>query len=126
MVCDSDSWTKKSIPIKTTGSEYMVCDSDSDSDSWTKKSMPKKATGSEYMVCDSDSDSDSWTKKAIPMKTAGNEYIVCDSDVLARSYQPGYRLLTVHTHGDSIVLSHWDTRPPAPCPEIRSHSIALS
>ena len=29
-----------------------------------------------------------------------------------RSYQDGYQLLTVHTHDDLIVLSHWETRQP--------------
>ena len=31
-----------------------------------------------------------------------------------RSYQNGYWLVTVHTHGDFIVLPHWETRPSAP------------
>ena len=31
-----------------------------------------------------------------------------------RSYQGRYQIVTVHTHGDSIVLPHWDTRPSAP------------
>ena len=25
-----------------------------------------------------------------------------------------YQLVTAHTHGDFIVLPHWDIRPPAP------------
>ena len=29
-----------------------------------------------------------------------------------RSHQDWYRLVTVLPHGDFIVLSHWDTRPP--------------
>ena len=32
------------------------------------------------------------------------------------SYQDGYQLETVHTHGDFIVLPHWKTRPPVPWP----------
>ena len=32
----------------------------------------------------------------------------------ARSYQGGYRLVTVHTYGNFIVVSHWWTKPPAP------------
>ena len=35
----------------------------------------------------------------------------------------GYRLVTVHTYGNFIVLTHWNTRPPAPW---ASHSVALS
>ena len=40
------------------------------------------------------------------------------------SYQDGYRFVTVHTHGDFIVLPHLNTRPPAPWPA--SHSVTLS
>ena len=29
-------------------------------------------------------------------------------------YQDGYRLVTVHNHGDLIVLSHWKTTLSAP------------
>ena len=32
------------------------------------------------------------------------------------SYQNGYQLVTMCTHGDFIVLPHWETRPPAPTP----------
>ena len=43
---------------------------------------------------------------------------VADSFVLGvlclRSCQNKYQLMTVHTHGDSIVLSHWQAKPPAP------------
>ena len=28
------------------------------------------------------------------------------------SYQDGFQLVTVCAHGDFIVLSHWETRPP--------------
>ena len=31
-----------------------------------------------------------------------------------RSYQDGYRLVTVYIHDDIIVLLHWETKPPAP------------
>ena len=41
------------------------------------------------------------------------------------SYQDGYRLVTVHTHGDCVVLPHWETRPLAPWPAISS-PVALS
>ena len=34
------------------------------------------------------------------------------------SYQVRYGLVTVRTHCDFIVLSHWGTRPPAPWPDI--------
>ena len=27
-----------------------------------------------------------------------------------RSYQGGYQLVTVHTHGDIVVLPHWEVR----------------
>ena len=30
-----------------------------------------------------------------------------------KSYQDRYRFVAVHTHGDFIVLPHWETRPPA-------------
>ena len=30
------------------------------------------------------------------------------------SYQDGYRLVPVHTHGDFIVLHHCETMPPLP------------
>ena len=37
------------------------------------------------------------------------------------------RLMTVYTHGDFIVLPHWNTRLPAPWPaNVLSHSVALS
>ena len=29
-------------------------------------------------------------------------------------YQDGYQLVTVYTHGNFIVLLHWETRLPAP------------
>ena len=35
-----------------------------------------------------------------------------------RSYQDVYRLLPVGTHGDFIVLPHWNIRPQAPWPNI--------
>ena len=31
-----------------------------------------------------------------------------------RSYQDWYQLVTVHIHGDFIVLPHWETKPPVP------------
>ena len=34
------------------------------------------------------------------------------------SYQDMYRLVTVHTHDDFIVLPHWETRPSVPWPDI--------
>ena len=37
----------------------------------------------------------------------------------------GYRLVTVHLHGDLIVLSHWDIMPPAPWPAIPLSLIIL-
>ena len=42
-----------------------------------------------------------------------------------RSYQDGYRLVTVSTHGDFIVLPHWKTGPPAPLPDIPLNHIIL-
>ena len=35
-----------------------------------------------------------------------------------RSYQDGYWLVTVRTHGDFIVLAHWEIRPPTRWPDI--------
>ena len=35
-----------------------------------------------------------------------------------RLYQDGYRVVTVRIHDDFIVLPHWETRPPAPWPDI--------
>ena len=34
------------------------------------------------------------------------------------SYQGGYRFMIVRSHCDFIVLSHWETRPSAPWPDI--------
>ena len=34
------------------------------------------------------------------------------------SYQGGYLLVTVSTHGDFIMLSHWKTRVPEPGSDI--------
>ena len=31
-----------------------------------------------------------------------------------KSYQDGYRFAAVNTHGNFIMLPHWETRPPAP------------
>ena len=31
-----------------------------------------------------------------------------------RPYQNGYRLVTLHTHGDFIVLPNWEIRPLTP------------
>ena len=44
-----------------------------------------------------------------------------------RSYQDQCRLVTVHTHGNFIVLSQWGKRirPPAPCPNIPFSHIIL-
>ena len=42
------------------------------------------------------------------------------------SYQDGYRLVTVRTHGDFIGLPHCDTRPPAPWPAIPLIHIILT
>ena len=41
-------------------------------------------------------------------------FVVLRPSNILRSYQDGYRLVTVHTHDDFIVLPHWETRPPAP------------
>ena len=38
-----------------------------------------------------------------------------------KSYGDGYRLVTVHTHGDFIVLPHWETRPSASWPPTQLH-----
>ena len=38
-----------------------------------------------------------------------------------RSYQDGYRLGTVHTHGDFIVLPNLETRTLAPYTSLKSH-----
>ena len=40
--------------------------------------------------------------------------------------QDGYRILTVHTYGECIVLPHWETRPPAPWHDMISHSVTSS
>ena len=37
-----------------------------------------------------------------------------------------YRVVTVHTHSDFIVLPHWETRLQVPCPEIPLSHIILS
>ena len=42
-----------------------------------------------------------------------------------RSYQDEYRLMTVHTHGDLIVLPLWETWPPAPWQDIPLSPIIL-
>ena len=42
------------------------------------------------------------------------------------SYQDGYRFVTVFTHGDLIVLSHWDTRPTAVIPDSPLSHIVLT
>ena len=42
------------------------------------------------------------------------------------SYQCTYWLVSVHTHGDFIVLPHWATRPPAPWPDILLSHIFLT
>ena len=34
-----------------------------------------------------------------------------------------YRLVTVRSHGDFIVLPHWNTRPPAQLPAIQLNRI---
>ena len=41
-----------------------------------------------------------------------------------RSYQDWYRLVTVHTHGDFIVLPHWEM--PCQSHDLISHSVRLS
>ena len=43
-----------------------------------------------------------------------------------RSYQDWYRLVTVHTHGDFIVLPHCETRPSAQWPDIPLSNIILT
>ena len=43
-----------------------------------------------------------------------------------RSYDDGYRLVIVHTHGDFIVLAHWESRPPASWPGIPLSHIILT
>ena len=35
-----------------------------------------------------------------------------------RSYQDWYRLVTLHTHVNFIVLPNWETRPLAPLPNV--------
>ena len=42
------------------------------------------------------------------------------------SYQDGYRLVTVRTHGNFIVLLHWDTKPLAPWPVIPLSQVVLT
>ena len=37
----------------------------------------------------------------------------------------GYRLVTIRTPGDFIMLSHWNTRPPAPWPAVSLSHIIL-
>ena len=37
-----------------------------------------------------------------------------------------HQLVTVCTHGDFIVLPHWDIRAPAPCPTIPLSHIILT
>ena len=43
-----------------------------------------------------------------------------------RSWQDGYRLVTVATHGDLTVLPQLETRPPAPWPDIPLRQIILT
>ena len=47
-------------------------------------------------------------------------YILAASNM---SYQDGYRLMTVHTHGDFRALARWEIRPPVSWPQYptRSH-----
>ena len=43
-----------------------------------------------------------------------------------RSYQEGYQLVTVCTHGEFIVLLHWEIRLLAPCHDIPLSHIILT
>ena len=43
-----------------------------------------------------------------------------------KSYQEGYRLVTVCTHDNCIGLFHWETRLAAPCPDIPPIHIILT
>ena len=41
-----------------------------------------------------------------------------------RSFQDSYRLVTMDTHDEFLVLHHWEARPPAPWPDIPfSHTL---
>ena len=42
------------------------------------------------------------------------------------SYQDGFRLVAVHTHGNLIVLPHWKTGLPEPLPDIPLSQIILT
>ena len=47
---------------------------------------------------------------------------LCPSNI-EKSYQDGYQIVTVHTHGDFIVLLHWEIRLPAHAPI--SHTVTI-
>ena len=49
-------------------------------------------------------------------KCQGQPVIICDwllPIYVLSSYRAWYRAMTVHTHGNFIVLLHWETRPLA-------------
>ena len=39
---------------------------------------------------------------------------LCFTVVGCAQWEEGYQLVTVDTHGNFIVLSHWDSKPPVP------------
>ena len=43
-----------------------------------------------------------------------------------RAYHDGHRILIVHTHSNFIMLSHWETRLLAPCPDMQISHIILT
>ena len=43
-----------------------------------------------------------------------------------RSYQDGYWVVTVHTHGNFILLPHWDSKLPASWPDFTVSHIILT
>ena len=43
-----------------------------------------------------------------------------------RSSQDGHQLVTARSHGDFIMLTHWEIRLPAPCPDIPPSHIILT
>ena len=43
-----------------------------------------------------------------------------------RSDQDKYRLVTMHTHGDFVMLPNWETRLPVACPDIPLSRIFLT
>ena len=47
------------------------------------------------------------------------------SQILTWSYLDGYPLVIVHIHDEFIVLPHWESRPPTPCPHISLGEIIL-